>query len=63
MKVYLSNQGNLRNLDAFLESLELTTPSRLEISIHDKWVTVHPANLTLTAALAVKVGKENTEIV
>lgn len=63
MKVYLSNQGNLRNFRSFVESLDLSNPSKLEISMHDKWVTVHPANLVLTAALAIKVGKKNSEIV
>jgi anti-sigma regulatory factor (Ser/Thr protein kinase) len=63
MKVYLSNQGNLRNLGSFLASLDLTNPHKLEISTHDKWVTVHPANLVLTAALAIQVGKEHAEVV
>jgi anti-sigma regulatory factor (Ser/Thr protein kinase) len=63
MKIYLSNQGNLRNLGSFLEVLDLTNPNKLEISTHDKWVTVHPANLVLTAALAMQIGKENSEIV
>ena len=60
MKVFLSNQGNLRNFRSFTQSLDLSHPNELEISTHDKWVTVHPANLVLTAALAIKVGKENT---
>lgn len=63
MKVYLSNQGNLRNFRSFVESIDLTDPSKLEISTHDKWVTVHPANLVLTAALVMQVGQENSEII
>lgn len=63
MKIYLSNQGNLRSLGTFLRSLDLTDPNTLEISTHDKWVSVHPANLVLTAALAIQVGKEHTEII
>lgn len=62
MKVYLSNQGNLRNLRSFIESLDLSNTEKLEISTHDKWVTVHPANLVLTAALAIQVGRKATEI-
>lgn len=31
--------------------------------MHDKWVTVHPANLVLTASLAMQIGKNNVEIV
>lgn len=63
MKIYLSNQGNLRNLGSFLESLDFTVPNKLEISTHDKWVTVHPANLVLAAALAMQVGKDHAEVI
>ncbi|NCQ65952.1 MAG: hypothetical protein COZ34_00330 [Candidatus Pacebacteria bacterium CG_4_10_14_3_um_filter_34_15] len=62
MKIFLSNQGNLRNFKSFIESVNLSHPNRLEISTHDKWVTVHPANLVIAAALAIRVGKKNTEI-
>ncbi len=63
MKVFLSNQGNLRNFKSFTESLDLSNSDKLEIITHDKWVTVHPANLVLVAALAIKIGKDKTEIV
>jgi len=63
MKIFLSNQGNLRNFRSFVESLDLSNSNELEISTHDKWVTVHPANLVLAAALAIQTGKKNTEIV
>lgn len=63
MKIFLSNQGNLRNFKSFAKSLDFSHPNTLEITTHDKWVTVHPANLVLAAALAVRVGKKNAEIV
>lgn len=63
MKIFLSNQGNLRNFKGFVESLDLSHPEKLEISTHDKWVTVHPANLVVAAALAIQVGKRNTEVI
>ncbi len=63
MKIFLSNRGNLRNFRGFLNSLDLTNPRKLEISTHDKWITVHPANLVLSAALALQVGKENSKII
>lgn len=63
MKIYLSNQGNLRNFRSFVNSLDLSDESSLEISTHDKWITVHPGNLVLVASLALQIGKENTEIV
>ncbi|PIY80986.1 MAG: hypothetical protein COY80_00015 [Candidatus Pacebacteria bacterium CG_4_10_14_0_8_um_filter_42_14] len=63
MKIFLSNRGNLRNFKSFVESLDLSNPKRLEVTTHDKWVTVHPANLVIVAALAIQAGKENTEII
>lgn len=63
MKIHLSNQGNLRNFRSFVESVDLSDESFLQISTHDKWITVHPGNLVLAASLALKVGKKNTEIV
>lgn len=63
MRVFLSNQGNLRNFKSFVESLDFSNPDKLEISTHDKWVTVHPANLVLAAALAIRTGSENSEII
>ncbi len=63
MRIHFSNQGNLRNFRSFTRSLDLTNPEELEISTHDKWVTVHPANLVLAASLAIQAGRENTEIV
>jgi anti-sigma regulatory factor (Ser/Thr protein kinase) len=63
MKLYLSNQGNLRNFQSFVKSVDFSNPSTLQVTTHDKWITVHPANLVLAAALAMKIGRENTEIV
>ncbi|MBI5620796.1 hypothetical protein HY949_03395 [Candidatus Gottesmanbacteria bacterium] len=63
MKVYLSNQGNLRNFKSFVGSVDLANPGVLEITAHPKWVTVHPANLVLAAALAMQVGQGNSEII
>jgi len=63
MKVYLSNQGNLRNFKSFVESVDLVNPGVLEITTHPKWVTVHPANLVFTAALAMEVGRHQSSII
>jgi len=63
IRVLLSNQGNLRSFRGFVGSLDLSSPDKLEITTHDKWVAVHPDNLIIVAALAIKVGKENTEII
>lgn len=62
MKIHFDNHGNLRNFRSFVESVDLSQPASLEITTHTKWITVHPANLVLAAALAIKVGKDNTTI-
>ena len=62
MGVCLSNQGHLRNFKNFVESLDLALPKKLEISTHGGWITLHPANLVLAAALARQFGKESAEI-
>lgn len=63
MEIHFNNQGNLRNIRSFVASLDLSNPEKLEITTHNRWITVHPANLALAAALAIKVGAENSQIV
>lgn len=63
MKIHLSNQGNLRNFKSFVNSIDMSDDSKLEITVHDKWITVHPANLVIAAVLATKVGKKNAKII
>lgn len=63
MKIYFSNQGNLRYFASFARRLNFDKPGTLEISMDERWVNVHPAHLVLAAALAKKVGKENAKII
>src|ERR1700683_534123 len=59
MKIYLSNSAFIRNIDAVLRKFDPSDPSRLEISTHESWVSVHPVVLAMVAALGLKVGTEN----
>ena len=63
MKIYFSNQGKLRYFSSFLERLDFSNPEKLEIFMNEHWVNVHPAHLVLTAALAKKVGRDNSHII
>ena len=63
MKMYFSNQGQLRYFASFVERLDFDDSRELKISMDERWVNVHPAHLVLAAALAKKVGKEYAEIV
>ena len=62
MKVYFSNQGNLRYFSHFVKRLDFSEPDRLEIITDKRWVNVHPAYLVLAAALAKRVGRDKAEI-
>lgn len=62
MKIYFSNQGNLRNFRTFLRKVDLSNPEELEISTHPSRIIVHPAHLVFAAALAQKIGKANSTI-
>lgn len=59
MKVYFSNSDYLAYIDRFLDNLDFSGSSNLNISSHPKWINVHPALLTLVASLAMQVGKNN----
>lgn len=63
MKIRFTNQGTLQNFRNFAETLDFDEPEKLEISMDEKWVNTNPAQLALTAALALKVGKQNAEII
>lgn len=62
MKIYFSGQDYLRNFKIFLNTLDFAKPDKLEIIANTERVNVHPAHLTLAAALAMKVGKDNATI-
>lgn len=59
MKIYLPNSAFLGNIDSFLKSVDMSENGKLEISMDDKWVSVHPMVLSMTAALGLKCGREN----
>jgi anti-sigma regulatory factor (Ser/Thr protein kinase) len=52
MKIALPNSGHLQNIQGFLRKWSPDEPDRLEFSMHEKWVSVHPAVLAMTACAA-----------
>lgn len=62
MKVHLSYRDYIRNFESFLRTFDPSNPEILEISTHEKWVNVHPAVLTMIAALAKTVEPKNISI-
>jgi anti-sigma regulatory factor (Ser/Thr protein kinase) len=49
VKIKLPNSANLQNVTGFLKAIDGNNTSKLELSMHPKWVAVHPAVLALTA--------------
>jgi anti-sigma regulatory factor (Ser/Thr protein kinase) len=64
MKIHLPNSAFLGNIDPFLRSFDTSKPEELEISANKKWISVHPAVLSMIAALGLNASKitfENLE--
>lgn len=59
MKCYISNSVFIGNVDPFIRSFDFRNPSILEITTHDKWMSVHPVALAMIAALGMTVPKGN----
>lgn len=59
MHIHLSYSDFIANFDAFLRNFDATDSSKLTITTDDRWVSVHPAILALTAALGLQ-AKEVT---
>ncbi len=54
MRVTLPNSANLQNITGLLKAWDLSDPSTLHFSMHERWVAVHPVVLAMTACLATK---------
>ena len=55
MKVYLGNADYLRSFENFLRRFDPSEPNKLTVETHENWVNVHPAILTMVAALGSKL--------
>jgi anti-sigma regulatory factor (Ser/Thr protein kinase) len=51
VRIHLPNSAHLANIDAFLRGFDPSNPESLKVSIHERWVSVHPFALALTACL------------
>jgi hypothetical protein len=55
MKINLPNSANLQNITGFLRDIDAKDKTHFELSMHPKWVAVHPAVLALNACAAESV--------
>jgi anti-sigma regulatory factor (Ser/Thr protein kinase) len=59
VRISLPNSAHLQNLQGFLKKCAYNNPTRLDFSMHDRWVSVHPAVLAMTACAAAAVRHSN----
>ncbi|MEK7383906.1 MAG: ATP-binding protein [Elusimicrobiota bacterium] len=59
MKIHLPNSAFLGNIDPFIRGFDPSSPRILEISANEKWMSVHPAVLSMVAALGLTVKPED----
>jgi len=63
MEIYLPNTAHLGNIDPFLKSIIMTEPTKLKISFHPKWVSVHPVVIALVASLGQTIRENKGELI
>ena len=57
MRIFLPNSAHLQNVQGFLRKCNFAEPTELTVSLHPKWVSVHPFVLALTAAAGLEVRR------
>jgi len=55
MKIHIPNSAFLGNIDPFMRGFDPSSPECLEITANDKWIAVHPAVISMIAALGLTV--------
>lgn len=59
MQIHLPNSAFLGNIDPFLGSFDTNNPETLEITSHEKWISIHPVVLAMIAALGLNLRSNN----
>ena len=59
MTIFLPNSAFLGNIDPFIKRFDPSSPEILTITANNKWISVHPAVLSMIGALALKVAPSN----
>src|SRR3989338_1783505 len=62
MKIHLPNSAFLGNIDAFIRSFDPANPDALEVTFNEKWVSLHPLVLSMTASLGLLAKQNNSSI-
>lgn len=59
MRIHIPNSAFLGNIDPFIRGFDPASPDFLEITANDKWISVHPAVISMIAALGLTMKPEN----
>jgi anti-sigma regulatory factor (Ser/Thr protein kinase) len=62
MRVYFSNSAWIQNIGGFFSTFDPSDPGSLDIRLHNRWVSVHPAILALTACAAKLVREAGGQV-
>lgn len=57
MKIHIPNSAFLGNIDPFIRGFDPSSPEFLEITANDKWISAHPAVLSMIAALGLTLKR------
>ena len=57
MEIFVPNSAHLNNLENFLRRLDFGDPSRLTLSFHPKWISVHPVVLSTVSAIGLEARR------
>ncbi|MHB8762871.1 MAG: hypothetical protein ACYDA8_00790 [Deferrisomatales bacterium] len=63
MKIHLPNSAHIVNIGGFLGDFDPEDPSRLEFTMHERWVSVHPVVLAMSACAAALVRSHGGTVV
>lgn len=58
MNIHFPNSAFIGNIDPFLKKVDFTDSNVLNITANEKWISVHPVVLSMTAAIALPIKPE-----
>ncbi len=59
MKIYIPYSTWLGNIEGMLRNIDISDPSKLEITFDRKWVSIHPVVVAMISALGIEVLRKN----
>lgn len=62
MKLHLPNTAFLGNIDTFIKGLDPSSPDSLEITLNQRWLSLHPVVLAMTSSLGLTVKPEQIRV-